>query len=121
MTSALNSFLAERSGLTPAQIETANLQQRVLKGEFNVRMAASSRGPDGVTEGAYYRVLAQARDNVEKAIFTLLLSQRLGYVKAEDLRKLFDMVSATPSDLSQEDRERVAGLVEVLVRKVVIL
>jgi len=121
MTSSLDTFLAVRSGLTAPQIETANLQQRVQKGEISVKIAASTRTPEGVTEGAYFRVLSQAKVNVEEAIFTLLLSHRRGYVKLDDFRRLLDLLSTTPSDLDQADYEKVTSLVDVLVKRIVML
>ena len=47
----------------------------------------------GVTPGAYYRVLSQARSNIDQALYTVLLCSRIGVIQMEDLRRLLDLVA----------------------------
>jgi len=121
MLASLDAFLAERSGLTAAQIETASLQLLVNNAELDARTAAKRRTPAPVSVGAYHRVLQQTRENVREAIYTLLFAQRKGYLRTADLRRLLDLVSSTSNALDAADVEQVASLVEALVRRIVML
>jgi hypothetical protein len=121
MTPPLDKFLAERSGLTSTQIETIELQKMVRKSEISASKAASMRKPEGVTPGAYYHTLAQAKSNVEEAIFTLLFSDRSGLLQIEDFRRLLELISGTPRALDEAESSEVITLVEALVRRIVML
>ena len=121
MVSPLDKFLADRCGLTDVQIETVELQKMVNRREISARKAASMRRPEGVTVGAYHRVLVQAKTNIEEAIFTLLMSNRLGLLRIEDFRRLLDLMSRTPPDLDEAECSEVMSLVDVLVERIVTL
>jgi hypothetical protein len=119
--SPLDRFLAQRSGLTKTQIETIELQQMVEKHEISPSKAASMRQPTGVTPGAFNRVLLQGKSNVESAIYTLLLSERVGLLRPEDFRRLLELISKTPGSLDEIESAEVISLVDALVRKIVML
>ena len=121
MVSPLDKFLAERCGLTQAQIETVNLQKMVGRREISARKAASMRTPEGVSAGAYHRVVVQAKTNIEEAIFTLLVSNRLELLRIEDFRRLLDLISRTPPDLDEAECSEVMSLVDALVKRIVTL
>ena len=93
----------------------------VEKGEITATKAASMRKPEGVTPGAYYRTLLQAKSNVEEAIYTLLLSDRLGLLQIEDFRRLLDMISKTPGSLDEVESSEIVTLVDALVKRIVML
>ena len=119
--SPLERFLADRSGLTSAQLETIELQKMVEKGEITASKAASMRHPGGVTPGAYHHTLGQAKSNVEEAIYTLLLADRLAILKIDDFRRLLELISRTPRSLDEVESSEVVSLVDALVRKIVML
>ena len=121
MPSPLDRFLAERSGLSSAQMETIELQKKVQKNEISASKAASMRTPKGVTPGAYYRVLTQAKSNVEEAIYTLLLADRLGLLQIEDFRRLLELISKTPRSLDEAEASELMSLIDALVRRIVML
>jgi len=79
------------------------------------------RKPEGVTSGAYYRVLIQAKSNVEEAIYTLLLADRLELLRTDDFRRLLELISKTPRSLDEAESSGVISLVDPLVRKIVML
>jgi hypothetical protein len=93
----------------------------VEKHEISPTKAASMRQPKPVTPGAFNRVLTQAKSNVEAAIYTLLLSERLGLVRPEDFRRLLELISKTPGTLDEVESSEVISLVDALVRKIVML
>jgi len=121
LASPLDRFLVERSGLTSVQVETIELQKRVEKSEISGSKAASMRRPKGVTPGAYYRVLTQAKSNVEEAIYTLLLADSLGLLQIEDFRRLLELISKTPRSLDEAEASEVVSVVDALVRRIVML
>ncbi len=119
--SLLPTLLADRSGLTLAQVNTMLLQKRVKNHEFTVRIAASKRLPNPVSVGAYHRVLSQAKSGVEQSVYTLLLCEKLGFLNAADLKRLFDLVSKVPEDVDEVQSSEVMSLVDSLVRRIVTL
>jgi hypothetical protein len=102
-------------------METIELQKKVEKNEISASKAASMRRPKGVTPGAYYRVLRQAKSNVEEAIYTLLLADRVGLLQAEDFRRLLELISKTPRSLDEAEASEVVSVVDALVRRIVML
>lgn len=122
--SLIDQYLAEQSGLTVVQIETLKLHKLVISGEITAKNAASSRSSDGkkgVPAGAYYRVLRQATRNVEQAVYTILLADRLGLLKLDDFRRLLDLISKSRRELDDSDAQQVISLLQALVNRIVML
>lgn len=115
--------LAAGSMLTRVQLETLELQKRVLAGEIKLSQAAaqrvgrSTRGP--VTVGAYYRVLNQARGNIRASILTVLAAMQLGYVKFDDLARLLQLVGQGSTELGGEEADRLIGVINALLDRLV--
>ena len=78
MTSQLDDFLGSRSALTRRQIERLVLQISLQKGGNEGLEGESGSTLSGVSPGAYYRVLSQARSNIDQALYTVLLCSRMG-------------------------------------------
>ncbi|MGY5852587.1 MAG: hypothetical protein RTU92_03385 [Candidatus Thorarchaeota archaeon] len=98
-------ILIERSALTEAQIETL-LIDLVLEDSYGASIAYESKASlrtkegtrkMGVSRGAFNRTLSQARKNVTKSVYTLLLMAYLG---------LFDMAVFRPFE---EIASRIGG------------
>lgn len=120
MTKELNDFLADRSSLTKRQIECLSLYTTAQR---SVRRGANDERPyaiAGVSEGAYYRVVGQAKNNVNQAIYTILLSTRMGIIDATDVQRLLNLVGRIPQETSDSSNE-VISLIEALVSKIVML
>ena len=115
--------LTAGSTLTRVQLQTLRLQMGVKSGGITLGQAASQRtggrkgGP--VTICAYYRVLKQARANVRASIMTVLAAMQLGYVKFEDIARLLELVGRGPAELSEEDAERLMGVLKALLDRIV--
>jgi hypothetical protein len=110
--------LLMRSSLTAAQVECMMLHSKVLQGEFSSLEAASRRGA-GVSLGAYYRVLKQGRRNITCAMFTILLSVRMGVVRLDDVRRLLDLGQKLQSGVEAEKIPEVISLLDALVKRLV--
>lgn len=120
MTTELDDFLGNHSSLTKRQIECINLQ---ISARNRTRDGSKSERPhniSGVSEGAYYRVLGQAKANVDQALYTILLCSRLGIIDGADFSRLLNLINRAPSDASESSKE-VMSLVDALVRKIVML
>ena len=72
-----------------------------------------------LTLGSYYRTVSQAKSNVREAVVTVLLALRLGMIKQEDLRKLFELVGAGSRELSDEESERVLQVLEAILGRII--
>ena len=113
--------------LTARQIQSLRLYVRVALGEMRYREAASAasqgrtRGASkSLTIGSYFRTVQQARENVKKSIVTLLIGVWLGVVKPDDVRRLLDVAGGGVRELSEEETDRLAGVLHELVKRVVV-
>lgn len=75
----------------------------------------------GVSPGAYYRVLSQAKNNIDQALYTVLFCTRIGVIQMEELRRLLDLISKAPPDVANADATQVMSLVDALVKRIVML
>jgi len=120
--------LVGQSSLTPRQLESLGAYLRVATGEMKLREAASvvSQGRKKGTQdkpisvGSYYRTVSQARANVKQSLVTVVLAIWLGVIKAEDVRRLFDVVGSGARTLSEEEVDRFVQLLEALLRRIVV-
>jgi hypothetical protein len=119
---AIPESLLMQSELTPTQIEAISSYMAVRAGHMKWKEAAATlrrkrrQGPDRpVSLGSYYRTVQQAKDNVKKSAVTLLIAVWSGLVRVEDMRRLFEMSSRSPSDLSEEDRDRLGTVIQALL------
>ena len=111
--------LGKLSVLTEAQIESLQLYRRVLRGEINSKEAANLRTPHPVKVGTYHRVLDQALRNLQSAIWTVIVGLDLGFVRAEELNRLIEVL---PTNLEPEEtrQEELLDVIRAVVRRVVI-
>ena len=111
--------LGKLSDLTEVQIETLQLHQRVLRGEISSKEAANLRMPQSVKIGTYHRVLDQALRNLQSAIWTVIVGLSLGLVRAEELKRLIEVLppNLEPDEVHQEE---LLGVIRAIVRRVVI-
>jgi hypothetical protein len=116
---ALPESLVDLSTLTPRQFEALQSYLRVALGEMRYREAAASGQSKPVTVGSYFRTVQQARDNIRKSIFTLLIGLWLGVVKPEDVRRLLDVAGSDVRGLSEDEANRIIGVLRALVHKIV--
>jgi len=122
MTTQLDEFLGSRSSLTQTQIQRLMVQVSSQNpGKIGDESEESAAEISGVTQGAYYRVLSQAENNINQALYTLLLCSRLGVLKMDDLKRLLELVGKVPAEIPDSEVGQVTTLVEALVRKIVML
>ena len=97
----ITQILAKNSHLTQVQLETLIIDY-LLDGFSNKpldyeakaalrHLAPKGKGSQGVSRGAFNRSLAQARKNVTKSIFTLVLLGYLGFFDTPSLRRYQDL------------------------------
>ena len=119
MQSTLDQFLQARSSLTSTQIAVMSLRKQVERGDISTREAFESRG--NKSAGSYYRVTAQARANITQSIYTILLASRVGVTSLEDLQRLLLLMAKIPPEPSSAELADVTSVVEVLVKRLVML
>jgi len=120
--------LVDQSSLTSRQFESLSSYLRVAAGEIRFREAASlvshgrkkGRQDRPVSIGSYYRTVSQARSNVKESLVTVVVALWLGAVKVDDVRRLFELVGGGARELSGEEADRFLGLLEVLLRRIVV-
>ena len=111
--------LGRLSAMTETQIESLQLYRRVLRGEISSKEAANLRTPHPVKLGTYHRVLHQALRNLQSAIWTVIVGLNLGLVRAEELKRLIEVL---PENLEPDEahQEELLDVIRAIVRRVVI-
>ena len=120
--------LVDQSSITRRQLESLASYMRVSTGEIKLKDAAvlashgrtRGRREGPLTIGSYYRTVHQARKNVREALVTVVISLWLGVIRAEDVRRLFDLVGGGTRELSGEDAERFTQLLDALLRRIIV-
>ena len=113
--------VADLSSLTRIQLETLKLHQGVLKGEINMDIALKSRTNTPISRGTHYRILAQAKRNITRSLFTVAVAVQMGLVKSEDVGKLVSSISMIPTDVDEEKLPEIMALAKVLADRIVML
>lgn len=72
-----------------------------------------------MTIGSYYRTVRQARSNLRESLVTLVVALWLGLIRAEDVRRLSDLVGTGARDLSDEEGERFLQLLDALLGRII--
>jgi hypothetical protein len=79
------------------------------------------RTPHAVSKGSYYRVLNQSRTKLTEGIYTLLIAIRLGVIRRGEINRLIDMTVELPEDLDSVEADRVLGVMNALIWRIVML
>jgi len=112
----MSNFFAKYSILSERQIEALEILRR------KNRLSKDDYILDGrkVTKGAFYRVVAQARENMKKTIYTLLFLTYQDILKEEDIETLFAFVNMLKMNkISEEKEEKIIKEVEIAIEKIV--
>lgn len=107
------------SSLTRIQVETLKLHQAVLKDEIQMVNALKMRRNLGISRGTHYRILAQAKRNITRSLFTVAVAVQMDLLKSEDVQKLISSVSMIPVDVDSEKLAEIVALVTVLADRIV--
>jgi len=140
----ITQILADNSHLTRVQLETLiidylldGFSHQTLDYEAKAalrHLATKSKGSRGVSRGAFNRSLAQARNNITKSIFTLVLLGYLGFFETPSLMRYQDLAeqirsyareydivamnktkpTATHLNTLRQTQERIIRLIEAL-------
>ena len=112
---------AEKSSLTRVQIQTLVLRMAVSRRDMTLKEALSMRKGGGISPGTYYRILSQAKKNLRRALFGVLVGVQLGLIKEEELTRFFSAASRIPAEVDGVKASDVMQLLDVLVDKLVML
>jgi len=120
--------LVDQSSITRRQLETLTSYMRVSTGEIKLKDAASlasqgrtrGRQERPLTIGSYYRTVRQARKNVRESLVTVVVALWLGVIRAEDVRRLFELVGGGTRDLSDEEAQRFTLLLDALLQRIIV-
>jgi len=113
--------IADLSSLTKVQVETLKMYIALSKREIKMQEALESRKNGGISRGTYYRILAQAKRNVKRSLFTVATAAQLGLLKPEDVQKLISSVSMIPGNIEPEKLPEILALVNAMAERIVML
>ena len=113
--------VADLSSLTKVQADTLKLYLAVSQNVISLESALKSRKISGISKGTHYRIVSQARKNLERSLFTVAVGVQMGLLKPMDLQKFFTSVALVPTEVDPDDLPEVMSLVRALVTKLVML
>jgi hypothetical protein len=96
------------------------IYRRVASGELTLEEAAKLRCHGPVRIGSFYRTVNQGRRNISESVITLTIALWLGFIKAEEVRRLLEEVGKELPDIGQYEIERLAAIVEKISSGIVI-
>ena len=102
--------IIKKSLFTERQIEIILKQKKMLQVEF------------GVSKGAYYRQLGQARSKIESLYFTILLLQAYDVILPESdvMFRLAEQLSVMKeSDFTPENEDQIMDVIQQAVKQLV--
>jgi len=109
------------SSLTRVQVETLKVQLAVRRNTITMQQALKSRNNGGISRGTHYRILAQAKKNVRRSLFTVAIAAQLGMLNPEDVQKLISTVSIIPGAVDPERLPEILALVNAVADRMVML
>ena len=113
--------IADFSSLTRVQVETLKTHLAVRRHEINMQQALKSRKNRGVSRGTHYRILAQAKQNVRRSLFTIATAVQLGMLNPEDVQKLISSVTMIPTVVDSERLTEILALLNAVADRIVML
>ncbi len=119
--SAAQKMMADFSSLTEVQIDTIKLQKRIVRHEITLQEALVTRKTLPIRKGTHYRILGQAKKNIEESLLTVAIGVQLGVLKVEDVRKLIETVSRIPADVDQAKLQEIMLVTGTLAKRIVML
>ncbi len=111
--------IADLSSLTRTQAETLRMEIARRNHAITMEKALKSRKISGISRGAYYRTVAQARENVKSSLFTVAFAIQQGLAKVEDVQKFIASTSIIPDDLNPEKAAEVLSVLNALAERIV--
>lgn len=112
----LGKFFADRSTMSKKQIEAILITRE--KGQLGKEDYIL--GNKRVSKGAFYRVLKQARGNIEKAIYTVLFMIYQDIITEEDTATLVAFVNLLKTNrIEEEKEEKIKEGIEEAIKKIV--
>ncbi len=119
--SASHKVMADLSCLTEVQLDTIKLQKRIGRHEITLQEALVTRKKLQIRKGTHYRILGQAKKNIEKSLLTVAIAIQLGVLKADDVGKLMETVSRIPVDVDQTKLQEIMLVTSALVKRIVMI
>ncbi len=104
-------FLVQNSSLSLIQADTY-LIERVLF-DKNLDLKTSKRDAKKVSKGSYLRTLKQARNNLEKAIYTLILAEYMNFINIGSIEKIIQ-VSKLLQNIKSIDNNKINDIIHTI-------
>ena len=117
---SLRERMRARSLMTSRQLELLRQHLDVMSGAIKLREAATNAEGGSISIGAYCRVVTQGREKLKRSVVTIVLGIWLGYLKIEDLRRLFELVASGNKDLDEENQRRLVVILGDVVDRIVV-
>ncbi|MBO3800792.1 MAG: hypothetical protein QXS21_03180 [Thermoproteota archaeon] len=112
----LGKFFAERSTMSKKQIEAilkTREKERLRKGDYVLENRR-------ISKGAFYRIVKQARENIEEAIYTILFMIYQNIITEEDVATLVAFVNLLRTNkIDEEKEEQIKEGVEEAIKKII--
>lgn len=115
--------LLKKSILTPTQLDTLLIHLSTLGQRLELDKKVKMRDYRPVSKGAFLTTLKQAKRNLSKAVYTILLATYLGLIEEKlglELTKVGELlVKIKEAEPSKEKVEKSIELIEMLITRII--
>ncbi len=107
-------YLLERSSFTQAQLDTYLIDRITVNEKVNLKNKTAMRDRKNVSKGAFIRTLRQARVNLKRAIYTLILSEYLGLLEDKSIDRLLQISNLLKNAKGVTSKEKLTEVIEII-------
>ncbi len=111
-------YLIKRSAFTKVQLDTYLIDCITSGEKISLKMKIEMRDKTNVSKGAFLRTLKQAQENLQRAIYTLILAEYIGILEEEATIKLIqigNLLKNRKKEITKESAFKISRIIESVV------
>ncbi|MCP8312254.1 MAG: hypothetical protein L6M37_04805 [Candidatus Methylarchaceae archaeon HK02M1] len=111
-------YLIKRSAFTKVQLDTYLIDCITSGEKISLKMKIEMRDKKNVSKGAFLRTLKQAQENLQKAIYTLILAEYMGILEEGATIKLIqigNLLKNRKKEITKESAFKISRIIESVV------
>ncbi|MCP8310202.1 MAG: hypothetical protein L6N94_01725 [Candidatus Methylarchaceae archaeon HK01M] len=111
-------YLIKRSAFTKVQLDTYLIDCITSGEKISLKMKIEMRDKTNVSKGAFLRTLKQAQENLQKAIYTLILAEYMGILEEGATIKLIqigNLLKNRKKEITKESAFKISRIIESVI------
>ncbi|MCP8306197.1 MAG: hypothetical protein H3Z49_03715 [archaeon] len=114
-------YLLKRSSFTKVQLDTYYIDRTTSGEKVSLKVKIKMRDRKNVSKGAFLHTLRQAQENLQRAIYTLILAEYIGLLEEGSTSKLIQIGSLLKNvkeEITEESAFKISKIIESVVEMV---